>query len=77
VAVGGFDPSFHNCNDWDFYVRLAAADARFVRTDAVIAHYHIAEDNRLSNDTANGRANARRVQAHPSLAPRPALAANG
>ena len=19
-AVGGFDPSFHNCNDWDFYV---------------------------------------------------------
>ena len=67
VAVRGFDPSFHNCNDWDFYVRLAAEGARFVRIDAVVAHYHVAEENRLSNDADAGAANARRVLAHPSL----------
>lgn len=65
LQVGGFDPSYHNCNDWDFYVRLAADEARFKRIDAVIALYHIAEANRLSHDDAAGLANAKRVQAHP------------
>lgn len=65
VAVFGFDPSFHNCNDWDFYVRLVAAGARFTRIDHVVAFYHIAEANRLSHDSEVGLANARRVQAHP------------
>jgi glycosyltransferase involved in cell wall biosynthesis len=65
LAVAGFDPSFHNCNDWDFYVRLLAADARFARIDDVVAFYHVAEANRLSHDSAAGRANASRVRAHP------------
>ena len=66
--VAGFDPSFHNCNDWDFYVRLAAAGVRFRRIDDVVALYHIAENNRLSHDNEAGQENARRVQAHPLLA---------
>ncbi|MBW6527522.1 glycosyltransferase family 2 protein [Sphingomonas sp. RHCKR7] len=65
AAVAGFDPSFHNCNDWDFYVRLVAAGARFERIDDVVAFYHVAEANRLSHDSAIGIANARRVRAHP------------
>lgn len=68
IRVAGFDPSFHNCNDWDFYVRVAAEGARFTRIDAVVAHYHVAEANRLSHDSAAGVANAKRVQAHPLLA---------
>jgi glycosyltransferase involved in cell wall biosynthesis len=65
LAVAGFDPSFHNCNDWDFYVRLVAAGATFARIDDVVAFYHVAEANRLSHDSALGAANARRVQSHP------------
>jgi glycosyltransferase involved in cell wall biosynthesis len=66
--VGGFDPSFHNCNDWDFYVRLAAAGGRFARIDTTVALYHVAEANRLSHDSEAGRDNARRVQSHPFFA---------
>jgi glycosyltransferase involved in cell wall biosynthesis len=65
LLVAGFDPSYHNCNDWDFYVRLVAAGARFERIDDVVAFYHVAEANRLSHDSDAGFANARRVQAHP------------
>jgi len=68
ASVGGFDPSFHNCNDWDFYVRLLAVDARFVRVEETVALYHIAQANRLSHDSVNGAANARRVLAHPLIA---------
>jgi len=68
MSVGGFDPSFHNCNDWDFYVRLVAAGASFVRVEEAVALYHIAEANRLSHDSVNGAANARRVLAHPLIA---------
>lgn len=67
VAIAGFDPSYHNCNDWDFYVRAAAAGARFRRIDDAVAHYHVAATNRLSLDEASGRANADRVKAHPML----------
>lgn len=66
VQVGGFDPSCHNCNDWDFYGRLAAEGARFTRIDAVIPLYHIAEANRLSHGSAAGSIDAKRVQAHRS-----------
>lgn len=68
VRVAGFDPSFHNCNDWDFYVRLAAEGARFSRIDATVAIYHVAEANRLSLDGEAGRRNAQRVRAHPLIA---------
>lgn len=63
--VHGFDPSFHNCNDWDFYTRAAAAGARFVRLDGCVAHYRTVAGSRLVNDTAIGERNARRVLAHP------------
>jgi glycosyltransferase involved in cell wall biosynthesis len=68
MAVGGFDPSFHNCNDWDFFVRLVANGARFVRIPATIALYRVVESNRLSRSDAIGAANARRVMAHPLFA---------
>jgi glycosyltransferase involved in cell wall biosynthesis len=62
--VGGFDPSFHNCNDWDFYTRAAAAGARFARIDACVALYRTVAGSRLVNDTAIGARNAERVLAH-------------
>lgn len=66
--VGGFDPSFHNCNDWDFYTRAAAAGARFGRIDATVALYRTVAGDRLVNDTGIGARNAARVRAHPYLA---------
>jgi glycosyltransferase involved in cell wall biosynthesis len=63
-AVDGFDPSFHNCNDWDFYTRAAAAGARFHRIDAAVALYRTVAGSRLVNDIGVGAENARRVRAH-------------
>ncbi|MDP1026937.1 glycosyltransferase [Sphingomonas sp. KR1UV-12] len=65
--VTGFDPSFHNCNDWDFYTRAAAAGASFRRIDALVAQYRTVAGGRLVNDTAIGARNAARVRAHPYL----------
>lgn len=67
-AVDGFDPSFHNCNDWDFYVRAAAAGARFVRVEDAVALYRTVAGSRLVADTEIGAVNARRVLSHPYLA---------
>jgi glycosyltransferase involved in cell wall biosynthesis len=73
--VGGFDPSFHNCNDWDFYTRAAAAGARFTRIKTCVALYRTVAGSRLVNDTAISARNAGRVLAHPYLAaPEPAAA---
>ncbi|GAA0662781.1 glycosyltransferase involved in cell wall biosynthesis [Sphingomonas insulae] len=66
--VDGFDPSFHNCNDWDFYTRVAAAGARFARIDTCVALYRTVAGSRLVNDTAIGARNAQRVLSHPYLA---------
>ncbi|MCU6455035.1 glycosyltransferase family 2 protein [Sphingomonas sp. A2-49] len=68
MGVGGFDPSFHNCNDWDFYTRAAAAGAAFHRIAATVALYRTVAGARLVNDLAIGGRNAARVLAHPYLA---------
>jgi glycosyltransferase involved in cell wall biosynthesis len=73
--AGGFDPSFRNCNDWDFFVRAAAAGARFARIDALVAQYRTVVGDRLVADTAALEANALRVRAHPWLADAVAAAA--
>ncbi|WP_242181629.1 glycosyltransferase family A protein [Sphingomonas sp. CARO-RG-8B-R24-01] len=65
--IGGFDPSFHNCNDWHFYTRAAAAGARFVRINHCVALYRTVAGSRLVNDTAISARNALRVLAHPYL----------
>jgi GT2 family glycosyltransferase len=69
-AVGGFDPTFHNCNDWDFHTRAAAAGAVFERVDATVALYRTTAGGRLMDDHAIGANNARRVLSHPYLASR-------
>ena len=74
VAVGGFDPSFHNCNDWDFYTRVAAAGARFGRIDQTVALYRTVAGKRLVADTAAAALNAARVLAHPFLSEMAAVA---
>jgi len=74
-AAGGFDPSFHNCNDWDFFVRAAAAGARFGRIATVVAQYRTVAGHRLVADTAALEANAVRVRAHPWLSEPVAIAA--
>lgn len=65
LDVCGFDPSFHNCNDWDFYTRLAANGARFKRIGAAVAIYRTVSGARLMNDALAGSQNAERVLAHP------------
>ncbi|PXA90078.1 glycosyltransferase family 2 protein [Nostoc sp. 3335mG] len=67
--VQGFDPSFHNCNDWDFYTRAAAVGARFVRSEGCVTYYRTVAGSRLVSDTAIGAPNARRVLAHPYFDP--------
>jgi glycosyltransferase involved in cell wall biosynthesis len=64
LGVGGFDPSYYNCNDWDFYTRLAATGAKFVRIDASVALYRTVAGGRLMNDSEVGQWNARRVLEH-------------
>jgi glycosyltransferase involved in cell wall biosynthesis len=66
--VDGFDPTFHNCNDWDFYTRAAAAGAVFERIEATVALYRTTSGSRLVDDHATGAINARRVLSHPYLA---------
>jgi len=70
IEVHGFDPSFHNCNDWDFYTRVAAAGGSFRRIEATVALYRTVAGARLVNDRTAGDVNARRVLAHPYLASR-------
>ncbi|RYD29291.1 MAG: glycosyltransferase family 2 protein [Lysobacteraceae bacterium] len=66
--IGGFDPSFHNCNDWDFYTRAAAAGARFTRINNCVALYRTVAGSRLVGDTDISARNALRVLANPYLA---------
>lgn len=73
--AGGFDPSFRNCNDWDFFVRAAAAGGRFGRIETLVAHYRTVAGDRLVADTTALEANAVRVRAHPWLADDAPLAA--
>ena len=68
MAIEGFDPSFHNCNDWDFYTRAAADGARFGLIEETVALYRTVAGNRLVNDHEVGARNAGRVLAHPYLA---------
>lgn len=68
VGVGGFDPSFHNCNDWDFYTRAAATGARFARIDATVALYRTVPGGRLVDDHPSSAANAERVLGHEYFA---------
>ncbi|WP_374943078.1 glycosyltransferase family 2 protein [Sphingomonas sp.] len=67
-GVGGFDPSFHNCNDWDFYVRAGATGARFARIDDTVALYRTVIGARLVADVEIGRGNAGRILSHPYCA---------
>lgn len=41
LAVGGFDPELHCCEDWDLWLRLARAGVRFVGTDRALAFYQM------------------------------------
>lgn len=72
LDIDGFDPSFRNCNDWDFYTRAAAAGARFARIDATVALYRTMPGDRLVDDHTSGAVNARRVLDHPWFADQPA-----
>lgn len=66
-AVGGFDPSFRTCEDWDFFVRVAATGARFVRIGDRVAFYRTVAGPRMIEDAALCEDEAR-VRAHPYLA---------
>jgi glycosyltransferase involved in cell wall biosynthesis len=66
--VGGFDTSFHNCNDWDFFTRVGASGAAFGRSGTLVAHYRTVAGPRLVGDEAALTMNGQRVLQHPWLA---------
>jgi glycosyltransferase involved in cell wall biosynthesis len=39
-ALGGFDPSFSHLDDWDLWIRLAAAHSAACVPDVLVAHVH-------------------------------------
>ena len=65
--AGGWDPSFRTCEDWRFFVDVAATGARFGRVDAVVAHYRTVAGERLIADDADMAAGRLRMLAHPYL----------
>lgn len=67
-GIGGFDPSFTSCEDWDFFTRIAAAGGRFGRVDPVVAHYRAVAGGRMIEDDAALAENGVRVLAQPYLA---------
>ncbi|MBD2578570.1 glycosyltransferase [Oscillatoria sp. FACHB-1406] len=44
-TVGGFDPSFRTCEDWDMWQRLARVGARFDRLPEVLVYYRMRPDS--------------------------------
>ena len=69
-AAGGWDPSFRTCEDWRFFVDVAATGARFGRIDALVAHYRTVAGERLIEDATDMAAGRERVLAHPYLTAR-------
>jgi glycosyltransferase involved in cell wall biosynthesis len=51
IAVGGFDPSVHTCEDWDLWQRIARIGARFGGIKDILAAYRM----RSGSATSNGR----------------------
>lgn len=69
-AAGGYDPSFRTCEDWEFFVRVAATGARFGRIDQLVAYYRSVGGERLIEDDADLAVSRVRVIAHPYLSAR-------
>ena len=67
LAAGGWDPSFRTCEDWDFFGRVAAKDARFGRIERLVAYYRTVAGERLADNDADLAAGRARVLAHPFL----------
>lgn len=61
--IRGFDPSYRNCNDWDFFARMALAGARFARVPDTVALYRTVSGGRLVDDASSLEAGALRVRA--------------
>ncbi len=67
LAVGGWDTSFQTCEDWDFFVRVAASGATFGRVERLVAFYRTVSGERLMNNDADLAAGRDRVLAQPAL----------
>lgn len=63
MGVAGFDPSFHDCNDWDFGTRAAAGGARLA---PIVVSYRTVAGQRLVDDLMINAVDAGRALAHPS-----------
>ncbi|MEH2178719.1 trifunctional glycosyltransferase/class I SAM-dependent methyltransferase/polysaccharide deacetylase [Nostoc sp.] len=48
-AIGGFNQALSNCEDWDFWQRIARIGAYFSETSEVLAHYRIRTDSISTN----------------------------
>ena len=67
LAAGGWDPSFRTCEDWDFFVRVAATGARFGRIARLVAYSRTVAGERLIDNDADLAVGFARVLAHPFL----------
>ena len=72
LQVGGFDPSFTTCEDWDLWLRLAQQGVRPEPVDAVVAEYVVRGDSasmaphQLLSDGLRVIAGAHRKSARPT-----------
>jgi glycosyltransferase involved in cell wall biosynthesis len=44
VELGGFDPAFSACADWDMWLRIARTGARFAGIDEALARYRLSQN---------------------------------
>ena len=66
-AARGWDPSFRTCEDWNFFVDIAATGARFGRTDDLVAYYRTVPGELLIDDDRDLAESRLRVLAHRYL----------
>lgn len=63
-AIGGFDPTFHAGNDWDFAVRLRERGCAIEYVDEPFLVRHIHGDNMTMDETATQRDHLRAIREH-------------
>lgn len=65
--LGGYDATLRDCEDWDFFVRAAAAGAVFARCEQVVALYRTPDGPRLMDDADPDGRNVAKVLGHSIL----------
>lgn len=72
-VIGGYDVDLHASEDYDLWVRAAAAGARFIHVPTDVCEYRLSSDSLSSNEHRNNSADARLVAKALKAQPWPVL----